>query len=77
MGIWPKIKAYVAVAVSTAAFLLWGYWRARSDGEAAARNRNSAARDKLQEHYDAIDRSNIDPDSSYSRLRGMSDKGRR
>lgn len=68
-----KLKGYIVTAVAAAAFLAWGYWQAKVAGKRSAEAKQSKARDKLQEHYDEIDRSNIDPADSYKRLRRMSD----
>ena len=68
-----KLKGYIVTAVATVAFLAWGYWQAKVAGKRSAEAAHREAKDKLQEHYDEIDRSNIDPADSYKRLRRMSD----
>lgn len=69
-----KIKFYALAAAGVIAALVAGYWRARADGKAAAEAKSAAARQKLQEKYDEIDRQAVDPAGSYDRLRRMSDR---
>jgi hypothetical protein len=71
-----KIKFYALAFAGVIAALVAGYWRARADGKAAAKADQAAAREKLQEKYDEIDRQAVDPAGSYECLRrlGMPDR---
>lgn len=69
-----KTKGYLLAIGAAVGFLFLGYWRARSDGKAAAQAESLRYRDNLQGHYDEIDRSVTDPADSYNRLRGLSDR---
>lgn len=67
------LKFYALAALAGAGALLMAVLRARRDGANAERLKQATARDKLQEHYDEIERESVDPVRSYDRLRGMSD----
>jgi uncharacterized lipoprotein NlpE involved in copper resistance len=71
LTLWGKTKFYALAIGAALAAAFAAYWRIREDGKNAARLEQQKARDHLQEHYDEIDRQNIDPAGSYDRLRGM------
>jgi hypothetical protein len=62
-----------ALGAAIALLPLAGYFWGRKEGSQIEKARQSKARDILQEHYDEIDRQDIDPSGSYDRLRGLSD----
>jgi len=71
------LKAYALVALAAVGVVFAALWRARETGKDAMRREQAAARDRLQEHYDEIERENIDPAGAYDRLRGLSGGPRR
>lgn len=77
-NLWGKIKAGLAIAGAVIIAIGIALLRGRAEGKAFMEAEQQRKRDALQDHYDEIDRQDIDPAGSYDRLRGMSaDKDRR
>lgn len=67
------LKFYALAALAGAGAVFVALWKARQSGKDAMRREQADARDRLQEHYDEIERESVDPGRAYDRLRGMSD----
>jgi uncharacterized membrane-anchored protein YhcB (DUF1043 family) len=77
-SLWTKIKAGLVIAGAVIVAIGIAFLKGRRAGVEHIEAEQQKRRDKLQEHYDEIDRQNIDPAGSYDRLRGLSnDKDRR
>lgn len=72
-SLWGKIKAGLAIAGAVIFAIGVAFLRGRAEGKKIIEAEQAKARDKLQEHYDEIDREAVDPARSYDRLRGLSD----
>ena len=71
-----KLKLWALAAAGAIIALGAFYLKARQDGKNAVEAEQARARAKLQERYDEIDAGPVDPDSSYDRLRRLSDRRR-
>lgn len=70
------VKFKVAASFVGIALLAIGvsFLKGRREGIRVMEAEQQRRRDKLQEHYDEIDRQPVDPDSSYQRLRRLRDE---
>lgn len=76
-AVWRVFGWRGAVAAAAALLPMLGCRWAVNLGAERERAKQSKAHDHLQEHYDEIDRQDIDPAGSYDRLRSLSNKDRR
>ncbi|MGH8815240.1 MAG: hypothetical protein ACREX5_01520 [Achromobacter pestifer] len=70
-AVWRLFGWRGAVAAAGLILPVLGFRWSVGMGAERERARQAKARDNLQEHYDEIDRQDIDPSGSYDRLRGM------
>jgi len=73
-SLWAKAKGWLALAGAVIAAVGIAFLRGRAEGKRILEAEQQRRRDKLQEHYDEIDREVIDPPRSYDRLRSLSDE---
>lgn len=71
-AVWRLFGWRGAIAAAGLLLPVLGFRWATNLGAERERAKQSKARDHLQEHYDEIDRQDIDPAGSYDRLRGLS-----
>lgn len=70
-AVWRLFGWRGAIAAAGVILPVLGFRWASNQGAERERAKQSKARDHLQEHYDEIDRQDIDPAGSYDRLRSM------
>lgn len=72
IALWAKLKGWAALLGVGLLALGVAFLRGRSEGKKIIEAEQQKRRDQLQEHYDEIDRSPIDPPAAYNRLRDRS-----
>lgn len=72
-NLWGRAQVWLGLAGAALLAIGVAFLRGRAEGKKIIEAEQAKARDKLQEHYDEIDREAVDPARSYDRLRGLSD----